>query len=72
MRVSPVLSLRGPENERTSMGNTAVVEELAGVNDLEDLYEVDASENSPEDEEDEGDEEDNGDEDVQPEEIPHE
>jgi hypothetical protein len=54
------------------MGNTAVIEELAGINDLEDLYELDASESSPEDDDDEDEGEGDGDEDVQPEEIPHE
>jgi hypothetical protein len=56
------------------MGNAAVIGELAGINDLEDLYELDASENSPEDDdvEDEEDDDDDEGEGIQPEEIPHE
>jgi hypothetical protein len=48
------------------MGNAAAIGELAGINDLEDLYQLDASENSPE-----GDDEDEDD-GAQPDEIPHE
>jgi hypothetical protein len=50
------------------MGNAAVIGELAGINDLEDLYQLDASENSPEGEDEDEDDED----DAQPDEIPHE
>jgi hypothetical protein len=58
------------------MGNMAVAEELAGSDELEDLYELDASEAEPEDEEDDedfDDEDDDEDDDegVQPEEMPH-
>jgi len=59
------------------MGNAAVIGELAGINDLEDLYELDASENSPEDDDQDDDQDDDeddegDDEGVQPDEIPHE
>jgi hypothetical protein len=57
------------------MGNAAVIGELAGINDLEDLYELDASENSPEDDDAEDEEDDDDDDEgegIQPEEIPHE
>ena len=76
LRVSPefILWLRGPGNERTIMGNLAVVEEFAGSDELDDLYRLDASETEPEDEDDEDDEDDqddDGDEGIQPEEMPH-
>jgi hypothetical protein len=35
---------RGRESERTVMGNMAVAEELAGSDELEALFELDASE----------------------------
>jgi Ran GTPase-activating protein (RanGAP) involved in mRNA processing and transport len=51
------------------MGNVTVAEELAGTGELEDLYELNASENNPEDEDDDAeDEEDAG---TKPEVIPH-
>jgi len=56
------------------MGNTAVAEELAGLDELEELYELNASESEPEDEDD--DEEDDDEDDdgggMQPEDTPHE
>jgi hypothetical protein len=52
----------GRENERTIMGNAAVVEELAGIDELEELYELNASEEEPEDDEDYDDEEEDEDE----------
>jgi hypothetical protein len=48
LRVSSVFSSRDQENERTVMGNVAVGEALAGLDELKDLYELNASE--PEDE----------------------
>jgi len=44
------------------MGNAAVAEDLAGIDDLEELYRLDASESEPEDDEDdeEDDDEDEG------------
>jgi hypothetical protein len=56
------------------MGNAAVIGDLAGIKDLEDLYELDASENSPEDDDKDNEDEDRDEEDegVQPDEIPHE
>jgi hypothetical protein len=82
LRVSPefIPWLRGPGNERTIMGNLAIVEEFAGSDELDELYRLDASETEPEDEDDEDDEDDEGDEDaqdddadegIQPEEMPH-
>ena len=56
------------------MGNVAVTEELAGIGELEELFELDASEAEPEPEDDEDDEEegtDDGDEEFQPEDMPH-
>jgi len=54
------------------MGNAAVAEELAGVEELDELYRLDASESEPEDEEDE-EEEDDGDEPDgdEPDVVPH-
>ena len=58
------------------MGNTAVAEELAGLDELEELYQLSASESEPEDEDDEDDDEDEDDEDdgggMHPEDTPHE
>ena len=61
------------------MGNVAVAEELAGSDELDELYRLDASESDPEDEpedDDEQDDEDEGDEDegigIKPEGMPHE
>jgi hypothetical protein len=54
------------------MGNAAFAEELAGIDELEELYKLDASESDPEDDEedDEDDEEDDEDDD-EPDVIPH-
>jgi hypothetical protein len=55
------------------MGNLAVVEELAGRDELEELYRLDASEPEPEPEDDEDYEDDEDDEEgegVEPHEIP--
>ncbi len=56
------------------MGTAAVAEEQAGVDELEELYKLDASETEPEDDEDEDDgtddEEDDG-EGIEPEDMPH-
>jgi hypothetical protein len=70
------LSDPGAGNERTTMGNVAVVTELAGVDELEELFDLDASESAPEDDEEDDefdeDEEDGEDgEEIKPEEIPH-
>jgi hypothetical protein len=60
------------------MGNVAVAEELAGSDELDELYRLDASESEPEDEpeddDDEQDDEDEGDEGtgIKPEGMPHE
>ncbi len=52
------------------MGNAAVAEELAGSDELEELYRLDATETEPEDEEDEeGDGE--GEEGAEPDVVPH-
>jgi len=61
------------------MGNVAVAEELTGTDELEELYELDASESHPEDDDDEEEEDDDDDdeeedddeEDKEPDEIPH-
>jgi hypothetical protein len=64
LRVSPVSSFGGQEDERTVMGNAAVDEELAGLDELEELYELNASDLEDEDEDDvEDDDEDDEDED---------
>jgi hypothetical protein len=44
----------GGRIERTIMGNAAVSGELAGINDLEDLYKLDASDTSPDEGDDAG------------------
>lgn len=51
------------------MGNLAVAEELAGSEELDELYKLDASEAEPEDDEDDDDEDDDG-EAIEPDEIP--
>jgi hypothetical protein len=51
------------------MGNLAVAEELAGSDELEELYRLDASETGPEEEEEEEEEEDEGE--AEPGGIPH-
>ena len=69
------------ESERITMGNVAVAEELAGSDELDELYRLDASESDPEDEPDDDDEQDDegegegeGDEGtgIKPEGMPHE
>jgi hypothetical protein len=63
LRVSPVFSCGDQENERTVMGIEAVGEELAGLDELEKLYELNASESEDDDEyDDEYDDEDDEDE----------
>ena len=78
LRVSPERILLAPgamESERTTMGNVAVAEELAGSDELDELYQLDASETEPEDDEDDEDEDDGeGDDEgegIQPEDMPH-
>ncbi len=77
LRVSPVriLLARGAwKSERTTMGNVAVTEELAGNDELDELYRLDASESVPEDEPEEDedqDDEDQDDEGIKPEGMPH-
>jgi hypothetical protein len=73
LRVSPgfiLLVPGGPENERTTMGNVAIAEELPGVDDLDELYRLDASESEPEDDDEDDDEDDEDDEGIEPETIP--
>jgi len=53
------------------MGNVAVAEELVGIDELEELYRLDATETEPEDEEDDEDEDDTDDEELEPEDMPH-
>jgi hypothetical protein len=53
LRVSPPHAsfwLGDLESERITMGNVAVAEELAGSDELDELYRLDASESDPEDE----------------------
>ena len=59
------------------MGNVAVAEEMAGSDELDELYRLDASESDPEDEPEDDDEQDDKDEDdegigIKPEGMPHE
>jgi hypothetical protein len=58
------------------MGNAAVAEDLAGVDDLDELYQLNASETEPEDDEDADEDEDETDDEeqggVKPEGMPHE
>ena len=59
------------------MGNVDVAEELAGSDELDELYRLDASESDPEDEPEDDDEQDDEDEDdegggIKPEGMPHE
>ena len=70
LRDSPRTSFGGRESERTTMGNLATVEELAGSDELEELYRLDASETEPEDEEEEVEEEPK-EEEMEPRGIPH-
>ena len=59
------------------MGNVAIAEELAGLDELEELYRLDASETEPEPDTDDEDDEDgaeddeNGGEEIHPEDMPH-
>ena len=69
LRVSPRTSFGGQESERITMGNLAVAEELAGSDELEELYRLDASETGPEEDEGEEEEEDEGE--AEPQGIPH-
>lgn len=70
LRVSPRTSFGGQESERITMGNLAVAEELAGSDELEELYRLDASDTEPEeDEEDEAEEPEE--EEMEPRGIPH-
>jgi len=69
LRVSPRTSFGGRESERIIMGNLAVAEELAGSDELEELYRLDASETGPEEDEEEEEEEDEGE--AEPEAEPH-
>ena len=67
LRDSPRTSFGGRESERTTMGNLATVEELAGSDELEELYWLDATETGPEEVEEEPEEEE-----MEPMGIPHE
>jgi len=71
LRVSPRTSFGGQESERITMGNLAVAEELAGSDELEDLYRLDASETGPEEDEDEEEEKEEDEGDAEPHGIPH-
>lgn len=54
------------------MGNAAVAEELPGLDELEELYQLDASEPEPEPEDDDDDDLDDDDDDEEhPEDMPH-
>jgi len=54
------------------MGNAAFAEELAGLDELEELYQLDASETEPEDDdEEEDDDEDDEDGGMKPDVVPH-
>jgi hypothetical protein len=53
------------------MGNAAAAEELAGIDELEELYRLDASESEPEDDEEDDDDGDDDDE-MHPEGMPNE
>jgi hypothetical protein len=56
------------------MGNAAIAEELTGIDELDELYKLDASESEPEDDDDEDDDEDepeDDDEGVKPDDMPH-
>jgi len=76
LRVSPHASSGSGdvESERTIMGNVAVAEELAGSDELGELYRLDASESEPEGEPDDDetqDDEDENEEVAEPEGMPH-
>jgi hypothetical protein len=56
------------------MGNAAIAGELAGIDELDELYKLDASESEPEEDEDYDDEEDDDEDDdegVKPDDMPH-
>ncbi len=55
------------------MGNAAIAEELTGIDELDELYKLDASESEPEpdDADDDEDEPEDGDEGVKPDDMPH-
>lgn len=71
LRVSPRTSFGGQESERITMGNLAVAEELAGSDELEELYRLDASETGPEEEEEEEEEKEEDEGEAEPHGIPH-
>jgi hypothetical protein len=71
LRVSPRTSFGGQERERITMGNLAVAEELAGSDELEELYRLDASETGPEEDEDGEEEKEEDEGDAEPQGIPH-
>jgi hypothetical protein len=71
LRVSPRTSFGGQESERITMGNLAVAEELAGSDELEELYRLDASETGPEEDEDGEEEEEEDEGEAEPHGIPH-
>jgi hypothetical protein len=71
LRVSPRTSFGGQESERITMGNLAVAEELAGSDELEELYRLDASETGPEEDEDGEEEKEEDEGDAEPQGIPH-
>jgi hypothetical protein len=71
LRVSPRTSFGGQESERITMGNLAVAEELAGSDELEELYRLDASETGPEEDEDGEEEEEEDEGEAEPQGIPH-
>ncbi len=70
LRVSPRTSFGG-QSERITMGNLAVAEELAGSDELEELYRLDASETGPEEDEDGEEEEEDDEGEAEPHGIPH-
>ena len=53
------------------MMNAAVAQELPGVDELDELYRLDASETEPEDDDEDEDEDDQDEEGIEPEEMPH-
>ena len=64
------------------MGNAAIAEELTGIDELDELYKLDASESEPEDDDDEDDDDDDEDDEdddeddddgggVEPDDMPH-
>ena len=63
------MPLLGNGNERTIMGNAAVARELPGIEELDGLYRLDASEREPEDEEEASDVDE--DEEEKPDVVPH-